>query len=289
MKSEEVIQSKGDHTGSPLPDNRSNLAEPPPPNSVGATLRGRPHRQKRKSTRAMGYDYSEPGSYFITICTQENIPLFGNIHNGITGLNEAGCMILRWWNEIPNKFPLVAVLEEMIMPNHFHGIISISDGRPHRAAPTKLSAINSHGRTHWVTPTNHNDNVGATLCGRPSLGEIVGWFKTMTTNEYIRSVHQYQWKRFSKRLWQRNYYDRIIRNDDELYRIQQYVLDNPLQFELDKILSEDVFIKKAKPSHIQGRPHRAAPTKSLQRIAPAESAHPHNVETTLSGRSFVST
>jgi len=148
------------------------------------------------------------------------------------GLNEAGCMILRWWNELPNKFPPIQTDEFIVMPNHIHGIIVITVGATLCGRPTlrgRPMFPTLRDRPNPVQSTNGRPHRGA-----PTLGDFVNWFKTMTTNEYIRGVKQGRWARFDVRFWQRNYYDHIIRNDGDLLRCQQYILDNPLKWELDE-------------------------------------------------------
>ncbi|MBC7263536.1 MAG: hypothetical protein H5T64_04160 [Chloroflexi bacterium] len=168
-----------------------------------------PEKHHRRSIRLQDYDYSQPGAYFLTICTQDQQCLFGEIVDGEMQLNDAGRMIARWWEELPNKFPSAETDEYVVMPNHFHGIVII---------------------------------VGADLCVRPDPGthvgvplpEMVQWFKTMTTNEYIRGVKQHGWHPFPGKLWQRNYYEHVIRNEQSLHRIREYIATNPQRWSLDK-------------------------------------------------------
>ncbi len=86
-----------------------------------------PDTHHRQSIRLSGYDYSQIGAYFITIITQDRINLFGEIVDNEMQLNDAGCMVIRWWEELNHKFPLVETSEYVVMPNHFHGIVVISD------------------------------------------------------------------------------------------------------------------------------------------------------------------
>jgi REP element-mobilizing transposase RayT len=119
-------------------------------------------------------------------------------------------MVMKWWKELGNKFTSVLPDEAVVMPNHFHGIIVI---------------------------------VGAALCGRPPSGRphrgaatlplIMDWFKTMTTNEYIRGVKEKNWPRFAGKLWQRSYYDHIIRNEQDLHGVRAYIMNNPAQWTID--------------------------------------------------------
>ena len=172
--------------------------------------------ESRRSVRLMGFDYAEPGAYFVTIVTQERSCLFGEIIEGQMQVNRAGEAITRWWLELTRKFTTVETDEFIVMPNHCHGIIVIVD-------PTV-------GADLRVGPPN--DRTGA-HAGAP-LPTIVQWFKTMTTNEYIRGVKTLGWPSFRGQLWQRSYYEHVIRNADSLNRIRQYIIDNPVRWEFDR-------------------------------------------------------
>ena len=177
-----------------------------------------PEIHHRRSIRLKGYDYSQPGAYFVTICTHERECLFGEIVNNEMVLNNAGKMVEKWWYELNNKFPNIQLDAHIIMPDHFHGIIIIT------------------GADLCVCPNiNDDDNYNSRGEHRGSpLYKIVQWFKTMTTNDYIRNVKTNNWKPFNKKLWQRNYYEHIIRNEIELNKIRKYILNNPLNWEKDK-------------------------------------------------------
>lgn len=165
----------------------------------------------RRSIRLKEYDYSQAGAYFVTICTHRGECVFGEIKEGRMMLNKVGRMIEKWWWELKNKFTEIELDEYMIMPNHFHGIIMLV------------------GADLCVSP---NDPKGEHI-GSP-LPKIVQWFKTMTTNEYIHGVKRNIYAQINKRLWQRNYYEHIIRNEDDLKQVREYVLYNPLKWELDE-------------------------------------------------------
>ena len=164
-----------------------------------------PKIHHRKSIRLKDYDYSSDGAYFLTICAQNKEYRFGNVINGKMVLNLAGEMIKKWLCELENKFKNVELDEYIIMPNYIHLIIFIMNG------------------TH-------------------DIPQIVQWFKTMTTNEYIRNVKQNNWKPFNQKIWQKNYYDRIIRNEKELDKIRKYIFENPLKWELDKNNPKNLFM-----------------------------------------------
>jgi REP element-mobilizing transposase RayT len=153
-----------------------------------------PEIHHRRSIRLKGYDYSQQGSYFITVCTHHRELLLES--------SPVQDMLRSFWGKLSNKFPMVQSDEFVIMPNHIHGIIMIT--------------------------------VGATPRGCPNLGGIVDWYKTMTTNAYIKGVKKNQWAGFNGRLWQRNYYEHVIRDEEDLNRIRQYIIDNPIKWDEDE-------------------------------------------------------
>ena len=178
-----------------------------------------PEIHHRRSIRLKGYDYTQAGAYCVTMVTQDRECLFGEVVGSEMRLNEAGRMLERWLAELGNKYPLVMPGARVVMPNHFHGIIVITDepvGADLRVCPHVAA---------------HTDDQGA-HAGAP-LPEIVQWFKTMTTNDYIHGIRTRGWPRFRTRLWQRNYYEHIIRDEDDLDRIRGYIFDNPAQWESD--------------------------------------------------------
>jgi REP element-mobilizing transposase RayT len=202
-----------------------------------------PRIHHRRSIRLKGYDYRQASGYFVTLVTQGREMLFGEVVNGEMELNPAGEMIVRWWLELPNKFPNVNVDIFMPMPNHFHGIIFILAGGyadpPVRADLRVCPGYADNPASAEIFPVNGGGDVAPPL--RPAfeshpnapLSQMIQWFKTMTTNEYIRGVKQLGWKPFNGRVWQRNYYEHIIRNETELDRITRYIESNPARWNDD--------------------------------------------------------
>ncbi len=196
---------------------------------------------RRRSIRLKDWDYSRTGMYFGTICAQNRVCLFGDVVNGDMRLNDAGRMVEKWWSELNHKFPMVQTDQFAVMPNHVHGIIAIV-GAALRVCPHDLPVCPDEPGAHTgagaYTNMGAHTGVGAHTSAGTHIGvplpRIVQWFKTMTTNEYIRGVKQFGWPRFDRRLWQRNYYEHIVRNDDELNRIREYIMNNPLKWELDR-------------------------------------------------------
>jgi len=179
-----------------------------------------PIKYRRRALRLRDYDYKQVGAYFVTLCTQERACLFGVIQDGKIWLNDAGRTIEKWWFELNRKFPMVETDEFVIMPNHFHGVAIITD-----------VPVGADLRVGPVPEGGHLTQQGA-HAGAP-LQTVIQWFKTMTTNEYIHGVKTASWPSFSKRLWQRNYFEHVIRDDQSLNRIRQYILDNPARWEFD--------------------------------------------------------
>lgn len=163
--------------------------------------------RQRRSIRLPHYDYARCGAYFVTICVHNRIALFGRIVGSDVCLNEFGQLVCSEWQRTPVVRPNVELDEHVIMPNHLHGIVKIM--QPGRG----------------VLPYAH--------CGpgspSQSLGAIVRGFKAATT-KYINEIRQTP----GARVWQRNYYEHVIRNEKELERIREYIANNPAQWALDR-------------------------------------------------------
>ncbi len=228
---------------------------------------------RRRSLRLKGYDYRHVGAYFVTIVTQGRSCLFGEIVGQEMQLNEAGEMIRTVWEALPQRFPGIEIEGFVVMPNHLHGIIAIHQPVGVGLVPAQDTNSPDHGTTtsqsteptdvgaglvpaqdtndHTtkrattrVAPTNQNPDRGvenmstvpnrATTRGAPTLGDVIGAYKSLSTVEYVRGVKTMEWTPFHGRLWQRNYYEHIVRHEDSLRDLQQYILDNPARWAFDK-------------------------------------------------------
>jgi REP element-mobilizing transposase RayT len=158
-------------------------------------------RHHRRSIRLKGYDYSQAGAYFVTICIERRMCLLGAIRDGDVCHNPAGEMVTAVWSELAAHYPGVDTDEFIIMPNHVHGIILL------------------------VEP---DEGPGLTL------GDVVHRFKTLTTSQYAQGVKELGWEPFPGRLWQRNYYERIVRNERELQATRAYIIGNPFHWVQDE-------------------------------------------------------
>jgi putative transposase len=183
-------------------------------------MRSDPNRHHRCSIRLRGYDYTQPGAYFVTICTQNRACLLGQMIDGAMVLSDAGRMVQTVWDEIPVHYAGVAIDAFVVMPNHIHGIIVLVGAAPCGRPPLGRAPL---GQAQGPAPT-----IGI------SLPDVVHRFKTMTTKRYADGVKQRGWPLFPGQLWQRNYYEHIIRDEESLNRIRQYIADNPAQWELDR-------------------------------------------------------
>jgi len=308
-----------------------------------------PNKHHRRSIRLKGYDYTQPGYHFITICVQDRRYLFGQISNGKMKLNDAGRMVKKWYYELENKFRDKKCHQMVIMPNHFHCIIenvtpigadrsvcpyktndktilnkqnilgqqtilkeqtilgeqnilgqqtilneqtilgeqTISGSQPGRGEQNILgqqTILNEQtilggqtisgsqpGRGEQIilgqqTILNEQTILGEqnilgsqtilneqTILGGQNIlgshtdrGEHLGsplyravqWFKTMSTNEYIRGVKQNGWQPFNRKLWQRNYWEHIIRNEQSYQTISDYIINNPAKWNDDKFYTQ---------------------------------------------------
>ena len=191
-----------------------------------------PHRHHRASTRLKAFDYSSHGAYFVTVCANGRFKIFGNVVNGEMRLNDAGNMIQQKWLEMPRSFPSLILDAFVVMPDHVHLIVGLDakEGE-HRVRPygdENVRRGDLHDRpTNATIPRDINNHVHPTGTAPDSLGRIIQFFKTVTTQAYIRGVHEQSWMPFEKRLWQRNYWDRIIRDERELEEKRIYILENP--------------------------------------------------------------
>jgi putative transposase len=180
--------------------------------------------KRRNTNRIPQHDYSTPGQYFVTICAENRQELFGTIENDKMVWNDVGNMINIWWQKMFRTYQNRIIDEYIIMPNHIHGIINIVGGNP-CVAPMQNEKlgnnqkISNNGRTHGSAPT---------------ISDMIKWFKTMTTNQYIQNVKNNNWIPFNKRFWQRNFYDHIIRNDKSLNNIREYIINNPAKWDNDE-------------------------------------------------------
>ncbi len=181
------------------------------------------NRYRSNSPRLEVWDYSNPWWYFITTNTKNQKHWFGNIVNEKMILNDIGKCAKKSWLDIPNHYPSVELDSFVIMPNHIHGIIIISE----KSITRKSNVIVDEGHApHLQSSEDLNFH---------TLSNIVGSFKSAVT----KYAHKNSFKGFK---WQRSFYDRIIRNERELHNIQKYIQQNPMKWSIEKDLPENLEI-----------------------------------------------
>jgi putative transposase len=174
-----------------------------------------PEIHHRQSIRLREFDYSQSGAYFVTICTKNKECLFGEIKDGEMGLNEFGGIVHMEWLQTAVIRENVELDVFVVMPNHFHGIILLSntDCRGEVTSPNKMGSC------------NHVQGGGTPPLRKYTLGQIIAYFKYQSTKQ-INQIRNNP----GVPVWQRNYYERIIRNQTELDKIREYVLENPMNW-----------------------------------------------------------
>ena len=206
-----------------------------------------PKIHHRRSIRLKGYDYSQAGLYFVTICTQNREHFFGKIENGKMILNDAGKMVEDEWLVLPERFTNIKLHEYIVMPNHFHAILEIVNKNENNNIKNTVGATQKVGRNDKGQPQgiSMGQPQGISM-GQPqgiaptkipikkTLGDIVGAFQSIVTVKYIRGVKNNNWEVFDRRLFQRNYWENIIRNEKAYNNISQYIINNPRNWDNDK-------------------------------------------------------
>ena len=219
-----------------------------------------PQKHHRRSIRLAEYDYSQCGAYFVTICTRNGDPILANAEKPPVGvalaathtlesalaatltlqtppnpepdsafrfeLTTIGEIVDRNWRMLPERFPTVSLDEYVIMQNHFHGIVVINewDRSRERDAGKRVGAMERVGAGKRVgarpTPTG------------PTLGMIVGAFKSRSVKDVLAHIEENRLDMIGK-IWQRNYFERVIRNERDLYNIRAYIRNNPVNWGRD--------------------------------------------------------
>jgi REP element-mobilizing transposase RayT len=187
----------------------------------------------RRSIRLKEYDYSQAGAYFVTVCAWKKECLFGEIKNGEMLLNEYDEIVMKCWNDLPHRYYYAQLDEFVIMPNHVHGIVSLSNVGAQFIAPFRTTTMEKQGVIKKgvinIAPTENNSVKQGEMNHAPTVGDIVRGFKARCTHA-INKIRNST----AVPVWQRNYYEHIIREDQELYAIREYIRYNPLKWDEDE-------------------------------------------------------
>ena len=165
-----------------------------------------PELHHRRSIRWEGYDYSSRGLYFVTICTHNREPFLSRIEHGQSILTAPGEIVRSSWSAVPTRFPAIELGPFMVMPNHVHGIL-VNVGR---------------------ASTEKEEKKEGAASSAPTLGAILRAFKSLSAIAINK-----RWGRSGQAVWQRNYYEHVIRDGREMRIIQRYILENPARWDSD--------------------------------------------------------
>ncbi len=182
------------------------------------------------SNRLPNWDYASHGAYFITICTKDMIHYFGEIINTQMQLSEIGKIANHFWHEISKHFPFVMLDQFIVMPNHIHGIIIITDENEHINNNTKIKQVRVETPKLGVSTkdTNKKQTQNASKKWQPgTLGVIINQYKRICTINARKTTPQFA--------WQSNYYDHIIRNNESYDKIKKYIGENPKNWQYDEL------------------------------------------------------
>jgi REP element-mobilizing transposase RayT len=196
-----------------------------------------PLKQHRRSIRMQGFDYSSAGAYFVTLCTNRRECV----------LNDAvvSAIILDVWESLPERFTSIALDEFVVMPNHVHLLVWLRSAAEDIASvpQSQVFRLVAGGDDVGATVASTFDIVGATnewcvpaattASFHPTLGDVIGAFKSIIFTVYLDWIEAHDPKRQAK-FWQRNYYEHIVRNERELRAIRRYIRDNPINWLLDR-------------------------------------------------------
>jgi REP element-mobilizing transposase RayT len=173
-------------------------------------------RHNRHNMRLLYFDYAQPGAYFVTICVQDRRSVLGRVVGEDIELRQEGKIVERVWRELPQHYGHVELDQFVVMPNHVHGIVWITDDEPTHVGAGLKPAPTKNAKRH-------------------GLPEIIRGFKTFSA----RRINQLR-ETTGKAFWQRGYYEHVIRDEDDLYRHRKYIQDNPLKWAADEYYRETI-------------------------------------------------
>lgn len=182
-----------------------------------------PKKHRRRSIRLKGYDYSQVGSYFITICCANHECRFGFVANDEMMFNDYGKIAHQEWIRLKERFPRFQLDVFQIMPNHMHAILVLDD---------LVGATLAVNPDDGVETNDRSCDDRAQASRPPMVGDIIGAYKSLVVNECL-SIYKSRNEIMGK-LWQRNYYEHIIRNQQSYQKISNYIINNPVHWQTDK-------------------------------------------------------
>jgi len=192
---------------------------------LAAPGENRPNNPPSRRRRLPGFDYSKEGAYFVTICTRERECLFGAVVDGKMRLNDVGRVVQTIWGGLSDRFPTIELVSFVVMPNHVHGILLVGAA----LAPPKRRKVGAG----LALPVGGAASSASTRFASTTLGTVVRAFKSISAIGVNRLL-----SRSGESLWQRSYHEHVIRGEEALNRIREYIATNPLRWQLDGENSE---------------------------------------------------
>ena len=165
------------------------------------------------------YDYSQEGAYFVTICTHNHEYIFGEIEDGEIQYSEFGQIAAECWRWLGTQYEYVELDEWVLMPNHLHGIIIMRRGEVTSPDPKRDAGASDN-------PKQGAETAPLRIY---TLGQIIAYFKYQTTISFNKIT-----RTPGNRVWQRNYYEHVVRGEEDLNQIRQYILENPIKWDMDE-------------------------------------------------------
>ncbi len=188
-------------------------------------------RLSRRSIRLRDFDYSQTGAYFVTLCAWNKECLFGDVVDNEMRLNDFGRIVVREWSRTHEIRKEIALDEFCVMPNHIHGIISIVGANgcsPEICSPGTPRVQHIVGANGCLSEPSGRSAESPLRMKSKSVSSFIAGYKSSVTKQINEIRHTP-----GTPVWQRNYYERVIRNEDELCRIRQYIRNNPLKWKSD--------------------------------------------------------
>ena len=182
----------------------------------------------RQSARLKNYDYSKSGAYFVAITVDGEGKIFGKIVEGKINLNKFGQIIEQAWMNLPKQFANVKLDEFVVMPDHLHGVVVIKESKSNKKSISNREGLMNQARTYENKSANNAKNKWILMKNeKDTLGKIIRSFKAKAA----KLIREDGFKDFK---WHRNYYDHIVRDDNELLIIRKYIINNPSKWEIKK-------------------------------------------------------
>lgn len=204
-------------------------------------------KRRRRSLRLSQYDYTQAGMYFVTVCSHQRTCLFGDIVDGIMRINTLGQCVEMAWHDLLEHYSHIGLDRFVVMPNHIHGIIAVHDNAdlPGPVVGAGLRPSPTHSSTTDSVVNLSASPVGAGL--RPALtaesitNSLPTVEKRHALSEIVRAFKSFSARRINELrdlvgapVWQRGYFERVIRDEREMTCIREYIVNNPLQWSLDR-------------------------------------------------------